>query len=177
MARDDDSLAGRMAFRRRKTNPPEPPRPRRPGAALLEAHIRDLCEEHRIAIVGSSSRGKAIRYVGGDLEIAIPEIRGQVTYLIALHEIGHLVGFGRSAPRLESEANAWIWALENTEVEPTEASLRSIGKRLDGYLRWALARQHRKYPPRIPPEGHPFWRLRDFSGISLDTCVSSSRAA
>ncbi|MFM8528041.1 MAG: hypothetical protein ACKOPI_08465 [bacterium] len=152
-----------MAFRRRTVDRATP---RRPGVALLDAHVRDLCEEHDIAIAGASSRGRAIRYVGGGLEIAIPEIRGQVTYLIALHEIGHLVGAGRSAPRLEAEANAWVWALDHTEVEPTEASLRSIGKRLDGYLEWALARQHRKHPPRIPPPEHVFWRLREISGTS-----------
>ena len=123
----------------------------------------DLCEEHGITVSGASSRGRAIRYVGGDLEIAIPQIRGQVSYLIALHEIGHLIGPGRSAPRLESEANAWLWALRNCEVEPTQASLRSIGRRLDGYLQWALARQHRRHPPRIPPTDHPFWRLRALS--------------
>lgn len=123
----------------------------------------DLCEEYGIVVSGASSRGRAIRYMGGGLEIAIPEIRGQVSYLIALHEIGHLIGPGRSAPRLESEANAWLWALRTCEVEPTQASLRSIGKRLDGYLEWALARQHRRHPPRIPPEDHPFWRLRALS--------------
>jgi hypothetical protein len=177
MARDGDTLAISMPLRRKKRFEPEPARPRRPGAALLEAHIEDLCEEYGIAIAGASSRGRAIRYVGGGLEIAIPEIRGQVSYLVALHEIGHLVGAGRSAPRLESEANAWLWALENTEVQPTEASLRSIGKLLDGYLQWALARQHRKHPPRIPPEDHPFWRLRELSGISLDAYAPSSSVA
>ncbi len=165
MARPDATLASRVAFRRRTVDRATP---RRPGVALLDAHVRDLCEEYDIAIAGASSRGRAIRYVGGGLEIAIPEIRGQVTYLIALHEIGHLVGAGRSAPRLEAEANAWVWALDHTEVEPTEASLRSIGKRLDGYLEWALARQHRKHPPRIPPPDHAFWRLRKLSGTSRD---------
>lgn len=165
MARPDATLASRVAFRRRTVDRATP---RRPGVALLDAHVRDLCEEYDIAIAGASSRGRAIRYVGGGLEIAIPEIRGQVTYLIALHEIGHLVGAGRSAPRLEAEANAWVWALDHTEVEPTEASLRSIGKRLDGYLEWALARQHRKHPPRIPPPDHVFWRLWKLSGTSRD---------
>ena len=161
MARPGDNLATQMSLSRRKRRSP----PRRPGVALLDAHVRDLCQEYGIEISGASSRGRAIRYVGGDLEVAIPEIRGQVTYLIALHEIGHLIGPGRSAPRLEAEANAWLWALANTEVQPTRASLRSIGKRLDGYLQWAMARQHRKHPPRIPADDHAFWRLRAFSEI------------
>lgn len=125
----------------------------------MEAHVEDLCREHGIEPVGASTRGRAIRWRGGRLEISIPPIRGQVSYFIALHEIGHLVGPGRSAPRLESEANAWLFALEHSVVEPTPATLRSISKRLRGYLEWARNRQHRRVPPRIPPRDHAFWRL------------------
>jgi hypothetical protein len=125
----------------------------------LEAHVEELCEQHGIELAGSSRRGRAIRWRGGRLEIAIPEIRGQVSYFIALHEIGHLVGPGRSAPRLEAEANAWLWALERAAVEPTVATRRSIVRRLQGYLDWARNRQHRRVPPRIPPRDHPFWEL------------------
>jgi hypothetical protein len=126
---------------------------------LMVAHVEDLCREHGIELVGASARGRAIRWRGGKLEISIPPIRGQVSYFIALHEIGHLVGKGRSAPRLESEANAWLWALQNSAVEPTPATRRSISRRLRGYLEWARNRQHRRVPPRIPPRGHPFWEL------------------
>ena len=87
----------------------------------MEAHVEDLCREYGIELSGSSARGRAIRWRGGRLEISIPPIRGQVSYFIALHEIGHLVGRGRSAPRLESEANAWLFALEHCVVEPTPA--------------------------------------------------------
>lgn len=125
----------------------------------MEAHVEDLCHEHGIELVGASARGRAIRWRGGRLEISIPPIRGQISYFIALHEIGHLVGRGRSAPRLESEANAWIWALDHSVVEPTPATLRSISRRLRGYLEWARNRQHRRVPPRIPPREHPFWQL------------------
>src|SRR5262249_30650202 len=82
---------------------------------------------------------------------------------IALHEIGHLVGRGRSAPRLESEANAWLFALEHSVVEPTPATKRSISRRLRGYLEWARNRQHRRVPPRIPPREHAFWALLDLA--------------
>ena len=125
----------------------------------MDSHIAQLCAEHGIGLTGSSSRGRAIRWRGGRLEISIPEIRGQVSYFIALHEIGHLVGRGRSAPRLEAEANAWLWALKHAAVRPTDATLRSISKRLHGYLEWARNRQHRRVPPRIPPRDHAFWSL------------------
>jgi hypothetical protein len=127
----------------------------------LEAHVEELCEQHGIGIAGASRRGRATRWRGGRREIAIPEIRGQVSYFIALHEIGHLVGAGRSAPRLEAEANAWLWALQNCAVEPTPATRRSISKRLRGYLEWAQNRQYRRVPPRIPPRDHLFWRLME----------------
>ena len=125
----------------------------------MNDHIEELCGAHGIELAGSSARGRAIRWRGGRLEIAVPEIRGQVSYFIALHEIGHLVGRGRSAPRLEAEANAWLWALENAAVEPTAATKRSISRRLSGYLAWAENRQYRKVPPRIPPREHQFWQL------------------
>jgi len=127
----------------------------------LEAHVEELCQEYEIAIAGASRRGRATRWRGGRREIAIPEIRGQVSYFVALHEIGHLIGAGRSAPRLEAEANAWLWALETAAVEPTPATRRSISKRLRGYLEWAQNRQHRRVPPRIPPRDHPFWALME----------------
>jgi hypothetical protein len=129
----------------------------------MEAHVEQLCRENGIQLAGASSRGRAIRWRGGKLEISIPPIRGQVSYFIALHEIGHLVGRGRSAPRLESEANAWIFALENSVVKPTPATLRSISRRLHGYLAWARNRQYRRVPPRIPPRDHPFWSLLDLA--------------
>ena len=135
----------------------------RKGVELMEAHIEDLCREYGIDLVGSSARGRAIRWRGGRLEISIPPIRGQVSYFIALHEIGHLVGKGRSAPRLESEANAWLFALEHSAVEPTQATLRSISRRLRGYLEWARNRQHRRVPPRIPERDHPFWSLLELA--------------
>jgi hypothetical protein len=137
--------------------------PTRRGVDLMEAHIEDLCREHGIELVGASSRGRAIRWRGGRLEISIPPIRGQVSYFLALHEIGHLVGRGRSAPRLESEANAWLWALDHGVVEPTPATLRSISRRLRGYLDWARNRQYRRVPPRIPPHDHPFWALLELA--------------
>jgi hypothetical protein len=136
---------------------------KRRGVGVMEEHVEQLCREHDIELVGASSRGRAIRWRGGKLEISIPPIRGQVSYFIALHEIGHLVGRGRSAPRLESEANAWLWALDNSVVEPTPATLRSISRRLRGYLDWAHSRQYRRVPPRIPPREHPFWSLLELA--------------
>ena len=93
------------------------------------------------------------------LEIRIPPVRGQVSYFIALHEIGHLVGHGRSGRRLESEAAAWRFALSTALVAPTDATRRRMGKRLRSYVIWAERRSGRRQPPHIPPAEDPFWAL------------------
>jgi hypothetical protein len=144
----------------------------------METHIEELCDEYGIELTGSSARGRAIRWRGGRLEVAIPPIRGQVSYFIALHEIGHLVGPGRSAPRLEAEANAWHWALTHSAVDPTEATRRSIVRRLEGYLAWAQNRQYRRVPPRIPERDHAFWALlRDGRPLAPEPQLAAAPAA
>ena len=126
----------------------------------LEAHVEEICEHHGIELAGASRRGRATRWRGGRRQIAIPEVRGQVSYFIALHEIGHLVGPGRSAPRLEAEANAWLWALANSRgrADRRRPAARSPARlqRLPG------VGPEPPVPPgsaRIPPRDHLFWRL------------------
>jgi hypothetical protein len=131
-------------------------------AHILDRHVGDLCTAHDIDRGNGRRSGRAIRRGRGrtsTLHIRIPPIRGQVTYLVALHEIGHLVGPGRSGTRLEKEAAAWRWAVEHSLVAPTDAARRSMGRRLRSYVRWAELRQHRRRPPSIPPSSSPFWTL------------------
>ena len=85
------------------------------------------------------------------LEIRIPPVRGQVSYFVALHEIGHLVGGGRSGRRLEKEEAAWRYALAHALVAPTDATRRRIGRRLRSYVTWAQARSTRRVAPFVPP--------------------------
>ncbi len=129
--------------------------------AVLDLHVDELCALHGILRL-SGSRGRAeVRRRNGTRTVAIriPPVRGQVTYLIALHEIGHLIGPGRSGTRLEKEAAAWRWALAEALVEPTDACRRRIGKRLRSYVVWAERRQHRRRPPVIPARESAFWPL------------------
>jgi hypothetical protein len=133
-----------------------------PHAEILKRHVDTLCEAHGIECELGSRSAVASRRGRGPartLHIRIPPVRGQVTYFVALHEIGHLVGSGRSAPRLEREAAAWRWALERSIVPPSDATRRRIGRRLRSYVRWAEARQHRRRPPTIPAASSPFWAL------------------
>lgn len=132
---------------------------------MLDGHIDDLCAAYDIRRV--TGRGRAvvirIRHRGGEterrLEIRVPPVRGQVSYFVALHEIGHLVGPGRSGRRIEREAAAWRFALTEALVSPTDTTRRRIGKRLRSYVTWAELRAPRRRPPYVPPAHDPFWRF------------------
>ncbi len=131
----------------------------------LDLHIDDLCARHGIGRTDGRGRAVVVRVRHRDgtterrLEIRIPPVRGQVSYFVALHEIGHLVGDGRSGRRLESEAAAWRFALRESLVSPTDVTRRRLGKRLRSYVTWAQRRAGRRRPPFIPPHGDPFWAL------------------
>ena len=134
-------------------------------ARTLDLHIDDLCARHGIRRVDGRGRAVVIRIRHRDgrserrLEIRVPPVRGQVSYFVALHEIGHLVGAGRSGRRLESEEAAWRFALTEALVTPTDSTRRRIGKRLRSYVTWAELRSRRRRPPSIPPAQDPFWEL------------------
>lgn len=130
-------------------------------AAALDGHVDELCKLHGIVrLDGTRGRAEVHRRNGSrTIAIRIPPIRGQVTYFVALHEIGHLVGPGRSGTRLDKEAAAWRFALREARVEPTDACRRRIGKRLRSYVTWAELRQRRRRPPVLPPRESPFWSL------------------
>jgi hypothetical protein len=130
--------------------------------AELDAHVDRLCVEHGITRENGGRRGTAYRRGPAGRRaphIRIPPVKSQVTYAVALHEIGHLVGPGRSGTRLEKEAAAWRWALANSIVELSDATRRSAGRRLRSYVTWAELRQHRRTPPVLPALGSPFWSL------------------
>lgn len=131
----------------------------------LDRHIDDLCTRHGIRRVAGRGRAVVIRVAHRDgsrerlLEIRIPPVRGQVSYFIALHEIGHLVGQGRSGRRLEREAAAWRFALAEALVAPTDTTRRRLGRRLRSYVTWAEMRARRAQAPFVPPANDPFWHL------------------
>jgi len=130
-------------------------------AAALDRHVDELCARHGIVrLSGSRGRAEVHRRNGRrTAAIRVPPIRGQVTYFVALHEIGHLVGPGRSGTRLEKEAAAWRFAFGEARVEPTDACRRRIGRRLRSHVTWAELRQHRRRPPVLPATESPFWAL------------------
>lgn len=96
----------------------------------------------------------------GERSISIAPVTGVVSYYVALHEIGHIVCRGRSAPKLEQEANAWQWAIDNAIVEPSPAVRKGIARRLRSYHSRHV-RQARTAYRRFPPAEHVFWKLAD----------------
>ena len=81
---------------------------------ILEKHINDLCERHQTTILNRSSHGG--RASKRDRTISIKPVKTQRTYITALHEIGHIVGRGRSGTRLQQEAAAWQYVLDTSIV-------------------------------------------------------------
>jgi hypothetical protein len=104
---------------------------------------------------GSPSRGLAPA-------IRVPDVRGQVSYFVALLELGHLLSPGnRSLRQLEAEADAWRWALAVALVEPTAATARSMHRALSSYLERTLAKRRYGYRTfaAIPPDESFFWAV------------------
>jgi hypothetical protein len=77
-----------------------------------------------------------------------------VSYLIALHEIAHVVKPALPCT-LENEAACWRWALAHSLIAPTARTRRRLFVRLLSYLDRAL----RVHPASVPPPGAPFWRV------------------
>jgi hypothetical protein len=131
---------------------------------VLRRQVLDLAAANGIAVL-DGTRGRAYRGAprrGRAPRISIPEIRGQVSYFVALHELGHLVARGnRSLPQLEAEAQAWRWALDHALVAPTEHTRARIRTYLRSYYERAVIRRvlGRRVVASIPSEGSPYWAL------------------
>lgn len=120
--------------------------------SAFKNHIEDLCAGHDIKMGGHSRGGNASRR--GRI-INIRPVKSAITYAVALHEIGHIVGPWQSKPRLYKEAGAWKWAIENALVW-TPPMQKTMIRSLQSYLDWQ--RRRSKYV-RLPEPEHEFWRL------------------
>jgi hypothetical protein len=121
-----------------------------PDPAVLAAHVRALCVQH--AIEWTVDRGIAGAACRNPRRIRTSRVRGPVSYLIALHEIAHVVAPVEPVT-LENEAACWRWALSMSLWRPTGRTRRSLARRLLSYL----ARELDQTPDQIPPPGAAFW--------------------
>jgi hypothetical protein len=122
----------------------------------IAEHIHDLCEKHQITILNRSSHGG--RASKRDRTISIKPVKTQRTYITALHEIGHIVGRGRSGTRLQQEAAAWQYVLDTSIVALVPGTYRAMLRFLGTYLK-ASERAARRNTGRyiLPTEDDPFW--------------------
>lgn len=125
-------------------------------AGQMATHIETLCIEHGIELRFYKGGGRAWKK---PRRIDIRPVKGVTTYFVALHEIGHIVGRGRSARKLEVEANAWAWALSHAVRPPTVRVCNSIGEALRSYLYAGRRNRGLRQGMIEPPEGHCFWEL------------------
>lgn len=123
----------------------------------MAAHIAELARANDIIIQRSTHRGCAFR---ATRIVKIRPVCSPVTYAIALHEIGHILGPMQKGKRLFREAGAWLWARDNAPVW-TDTMTRLMARCLNSYFKRAERRAARRIgnPPVFPPEGHDFWRL------------------
>jgi hypothetical protein len=134
----------------------------------LVQHIQRLCERHGIEIVERRSRGGWARKRGRT--ISIKPVKTERMYIIALHEIGHIIGPNRSGQRLEQETAAWDFVLEQSIVTLSDGSYAFMLGCLDGYLHRAT---HSRRAMVIPEQGHRFWKLTRRSCTAFATETSA----
>jgi hypothetical protein len=125
-------------------------------ASDIARHIEELCEKHQITILNRSSHGG--RASKRDRTISIKPVKTQRTYITALHEIGHIVGRGRSGTRLQKEAAAWQYVLDTSIDSLTPGTYGSMLRFLTTYLK-ASERAARRKTGRyiLPKRDDPFW--------------------
>lgn len=121
--------------------------------AAAAAHVRELAGRGGLTLV-VVARGDRARAWRRGRTVAVPEVRSLRSYLVCLHELGHVLG-PNPRLRLDQEVAAWDWALAHSRWEPTPAARALIGRALGSYL----ARAVRRPGMAVPPADHPIWRL------------------
>lgn len=98
-------------------------------------HITRICKIEDIEVVSHSSCGRAWRK---KRRIAIRQVKTAITYAVALHEIGHILGPRQTGKntRLDKEVGAWEWA-QQSAIEWTDVMDKQRSKSLRSYLAWS----------------------------------------
>ncbi len=100
------------------------------------AHVARIADKHGIKISGHSSGGRAWRLLR---KIKIRPIKSAVTYAIAMHELGHVLG-KQQGRRIDKEVQAWEWA-EAHALFWTKIMVENQRKCLRSYRAWAERKQ------------------------------------
>jgi hypothetical protein len=121
----------------------------------LAAHIEKLCAENDIQLLERRSYGGAA--FRRARTIRIRPVKTQRTYIVALHEIGHVIGTNRSGRRLEKEAAAWDFVVKHSIIALSPPSYAQMFKYLNSYLNRAQWSKRMT----IPAKEHRFWITYD----------------
>jgi dUTP pyrophosphatase len=100
----------------------------------IEALLKRLGPNVTVVWIAWPDRARIVSDGDGATEVQIPRIRSDVTYAIALHELGHIFG-QRQQPnydKITHERWAWRWARENAIVW-TPAMTRADAESLRTY--------------------------------------------
>lgn len=141
----------------------------------LRGQVKRLAAKHKITLDWSPIRhGAAGMAFVPERRVVTRYIRSIESYACAMHELGHVL-CGYSPPRegsrgfscskrLEAEALAWDWALQNMprKVAHSRSVTVIVMVSLAHYLYWAHCNTK-----TLPPDDAMFWRLLrlDWPGI------------
>jgi hypothetical protein len=129
------------------------------------AHIARICKIEDIKIGSSSRRGRANHR---KRLIKIRPVRTDITYAVALHEIGHILDpRGHRGTRLDKEVAAWEWAKANAK-EWTDRMEEKMRKSLQSYLAWSM----RSKQAKRADTDHPIHTMVGSSSSSADKMVA-----
>lgn len=82
----------------------------------MHQHIVALCGNGDFAVYWCKriEQARALREIG---EVHVPKIKSEISYAVALHEIGHLQGRHQNSSRvMVRERWAWAWARKHAMV-------------------------------------------------------------
>jgi hypothetical protein len=118
---------------------------------VLRRHIEDIAAKCNIQIV--YKEGYPGRAYHRERRIKISPIKSEITYAVALHELGHLLG-RRGRARIDKETFAWIWAKQNSLIW-TESMNDKMVRCLQSYVMWSKRRKGAV----VPQKGHAIFSL------------------
>lgn len=94
------------------------------------AHVARICKIEDISVDSHSSGGRAYRR---QRRVKIRPVKSDITYAVAMHELGHILSSGQRGTRLDKEADAWMWAKAHA-LEWTPAMQAKMRDCLKSYL-------------------------------------------
>lgn len=121
------------------------------ATAIMHSHIESLLLRNQISVewTAKPGTGRARRKTKW---VRLSPVKSEITYAIALHEIGHVLG-DYPKTRIDKEVAAWQWAKAYAVVW-TPTMQDAAAKRLNKYLAWSRRHQTMK----VPGPGHPIFK-------------------